>query len=93
MLPRYDKECYKARVRWVWSRKPENVVINEDIGQYIWEKAQELNKTYNTHVKIFGSEADQKLARVSVAVAGMLVSTDGNFENIIVKKSHVDWAF
>lgn len=93
ILPQYDKECYKARVRWVWSRKPENIVISEDIGIYIWQKAQELNKMYNTHIKIFGSEADQKLARVSVAVAGMLVSTDDSFENIIVKKSHVDWAF
>ena len=93
VLPQYDKENYKARVRWVWSRKPDDIVIAQEVGMYIWEKAQELNKEYNTHIKIFGSEADQKLARVSTAVAGMLVSTDPNFEHIIVKKEHVDWAF
>ena len=93
MLPQYDKENYKARVRWVWSRKPDDIVIAQEVGMYIWEKAQQLNKEYNTHIKIFGSEADQKLARVSTAVAGMLVSTDPNFEHIIVKKEHVDWAY
>ena len=92
VLPQYDKESYKARVRWVWSRKPEQIIISQDVGKYIWEKAQELNKVYNTHIKIFGSEADQKLARIATAVAGMLVSTDSTFENIIVTKEHVDWA-
>lgn len=93
ILPQYDKECYKARVRWIWSRKPEQVTICSEVGKYIWEKAQELNKMYNTHVKLFGSEADQKLARISTAVAGILVSTDPDFEHIIVKKEHVDWAY
>lgn len=92
ILPQYDKESYKARVRWAWSRKPEQIVIERDVGMYIWEKAQELNRDYNTHIKIFGSEADQKLARISTAVAAMLVSTDETFNNIIVKKEHVDWA-
>lgn len=92
ILPQYDKECYKARVRWVWSRKPEQIIIDREVGKYIWQKAQELNKEYNTHIKIFGSEADQKLARVATAVAGMLVSTDDSFENIVVKKEHIDWA-
>ena len=93
VLPQYNKECYKNRVRWVWSRKPDDIIIAQDVGMYIWEKAQALNKEYNTHIKIFGSEADQKLARISTAVAGMLVSTDPNFEHIIVKKEHVDWAY
>jgi hypothetical protein len=33
-----------------------------------------------------------KIARIAVASAVMLVSTDNTFENIVVKKEHIDWA-
>lgn len=92
MLPKFDKKSYMARVRWAWSRKPENIIFTQNSDQYIWDKSQELNKDFNCHIKLFGSEASQKLARVSVAVACMLVSTDDTFENVLVTKEHVDWA-
>ena len=92
MLPMFDKKNYMARVRWAWSRKPENIIFSENSDQYIWDKSEELNNDFNCHIKLFGSEASQKLARVSVAVACMVVSTDDTFENVIVKKEHVDWA-
>ena len=88
----YDEQAYKDRVRWVWSRKPEQILFKDNADRYIWQQAQILNETFNCHIKLFGSEADKKLARVAVACAGCCVSTDDSFENIVVTKEHVDWA-
>lgn len=85
-------EVYQTRIRWVWSRTPEQITISEDIGRYILEQANELNATYNCHIKIFGTEAWKKLARLSIAIAGYLVSTDDTYSCIVVTKEHVDCA-
>lgn len=86
----FTTEEYRARVRWVWSRTPEQIIIDEEVGHYIFSQANELNSIYDTHIKIFGTEAWKKLARVAVAVACYTVSTE-NFEDVIVTKEHVDY--
>ena len=68
------------------------MLISEPLGLYLLEQANELNKTYECHIKIFGTEAWKKILRLSIAVAGYLVSTDESHENIIVEKSHIDFA-
>lgn len=85
-------EVYQTRVRWVWSRKPENVILNQEVSTYIVEQANELNKLYDCHIKIFGTEAWKKITRLAIAVAAYTVSTDNTYENIIVTKEHVDYA-
>ena len=87
----HDTVDYQNRIRWVWSRTPNQINISDDIGRYISEKANELNKEYDSHIKIFGTEAWKKLARLSVSIAGYVVSTE-DYESIIVKKEHVDYA-
>jgi len=82
---------YQDRVRWIWTRKPEDISITPEVQSYLWEVSQDLNKKYNTHIKIFGTEAWQKVVRIAIGAAGMLVSTD-DFEKIIVTKEHIDWA-
>lgn len=88
----FPAEVYQTRVRWVWSRTADQVIISEDVGKYIIEQANALNKEYDCHIKIFGTEAWKKLSRLSIAIAGYLVSTDDTFQNIIVLKEHVDFA-
>lgn len=91
----YDKipkENYRDRVRWIWTRKPEDIIITQAEQQHLWNVSQDLNKQFNTHVKLFGTEAWQKVARIAVAAAGMLASTDASFEKIVVTKGHIDWA-
>lgn len=83
---------YQTRVRWVWSRRPEQVIISPDVGKYIIECANNLNNAYDCHIKIFGTEAWKKLSRLSIAVAGYIVSTDETFQNIAVTKECVDYA-
>lgn len=91
-LEPYEKESYMNRIRWVWSRKPEQVEITRPIAEYIVKVAERLNQDYDCHIKLFGAEAWKKLTRVAISVAGMTVSTDETYENIIVTREHVDFA-
>lgn len=86
------KEAYQTRIRWVWSRTADQIFIDPEVGRYILEKANELNQVYECHIKIFGTEAWKKIARLAIAVAGYTVSTDETYENIIVTKEHVNYA-
>lgn len=88
----FPLEALRSRVRWVWSRTIEQIVISEEIRKSMVDHGNELNKNYGCHIKIFGPEAWKKVARVAIAAAGYLVSTDDTHENIIVKEEHVAWA-
>ena len=85
-------EAYQTRIRWVWSRLPEQIIISPEVGNYIIEKSNEMNKTYDCHIKIFGTECWKKLSRLAIAIAGYTVSTDDTYNNIVVTKEHVDYA-
>jgi len=91
-LDPYEKESYMNRIRWIWSRTSEQVEITRTVAQYIVEQSEELNKLYDSHIKVFGAEAWKKVSRVAIAVAGLLVSTDPTYERIIVDQQHVDFA-
>lgn len=86
------KEVSKTRIRWIWSRKPEDIIMPRDVANYVISKANDLNETYNCHIKLFGTEAWKKLARLSIAIAGYLVSASEDYTKIIVQKDHVDYA-
>ena len=91
----YEKvpiEHYRNRVRWVWTRKAEDIVMDVPTQKHLWEASVKLNEAFDTHVKIFGTEAWLKLGRVAVATAALLGSTDNTYEKIVVTKDHIDWA-
>lgn len=88
----FTQEQYQARIRWIWSRESHQVVISKEIYEYAIDLSNEANKTFNSYIKIFGTEAWLKLLRVSIAVAGYVVSTDETFENIVVRKEHIDYS-
>lgn len=87
-----QEQVYKDKIRWVWSRKAEQIIINRELQLYIIDVTNKLNKEYESHIKIFGTEAWKKLSRLAIAVAAYTCSTDASYENIIVKKEHVDYA-
>lgn len=87
----FDKKVYQDRIRWIWSRTPEQIRIDPGVSRYIVDKANELNKDFDCHIKIFGTEAWKKIARLAIAVAGYTVSTD-DFQTLIVRNEHVDYA-
>lgn len=85
-------EQYQTRLQWVWSRTPEQIVFAEDVENYIIGYCNHLNKLYECHIKLYGTEAWKKLTRIAIAIAGYAVSTDETFENIVVTKECVDLA-
>lgn len=87
-----DEQVYRDRIRWIWSRTAEQIIIDRDTELYIIETANKLNSVYEGHIKIFGTEAWKKISRLSIAIAGYVCSTDDSYENIIVQKEHVDYA-
>lgn len=91
-LTPFPKEAYMDKVRWVWSRSPEQVLISEEVGRHIMAKANDMNMIYDSHIKIFGTEAWKKLSRLAIATAAYCVSTDDTYSSIIVTKAHVDYA-
>jgi hypothetical protein len=86
-------ESYRHKINWVYTRKPEDVIMPEDVKSYIWEKSEELNKLFECNFPLFGTTTPLKLARFSVAMATLIVSTDDTMEKIVVSKSIVDEAF
>ena len=84
-----DEACYKVKSKWIKSLKSENVIISEELGNYIFSKALELNNIFSCSFPVFGSETNKKIARLSSALACMLCNTV-DYENIIVTKEHVD---
>jgi hypothetical protein len=87
-----DEQVYRDKIRWIWSRTADQIIIDHETQLYIVETANKLNSKYEGHIKIFGTEAWKKISRLAIAIAGYVCSTDASFENIIVKKEHVDYA-
>lgn len=85
------KEAYHNKINWVATRQPENVLFDEDIESYIWEKGEELNAIFECNFPLFGTTTSKKLARFCVALAALLVNVDESYENIIVTKEIVDY--
>lgn len=88
----FEQSVYQTRIRWIWSRNADQIKIDRDVYTYAIEQCNELNKVYDSHIKLFGTEAWKKVLRLATAIAGYLVSTDTTYENIVVTKEHVDAA-
>lgn len=85
-------DVYRTRIRWIWSRTVNQIKISDEIEHYIIDQCNKLNAEYDSHIKIFGTEAWKKLTRLAIAIAGVVVSTDETYENIVVLQEHVDYA-
>jgi hypothetical protein len=92
VLKAYDPQVYRHLVLWAWSRKADNVIISPEIERYAVTMAHELNEQYDSDIKLFGGEAWKKVTRIAVACACATFSTDESGENVVLEKSHVDWA-
>jgi DNA-binding transcriptional ArsR family regulator/MoxR-like ATPase len=85
-------EALKASILWAWSRKVEDIVIDEDATDLILGEASRLSEIYGSAEDIpLVSPADMrnKLARMVVALAALLHSTDETHTKVIVLPVHV----
>ena len=86
------QDAYRDRIRWIWTRTPEQILIAPEIEKYIIEENNRLNKEYPSHIKLFGTEAWKKISRLAIAIAGYIVSASENYQDLIVTKECVDYA-
>lgn len=87
---RYTSDVCNSRVLWAWSRRPDDITFSDETTQLILEYATNMGARYSSKVPIVEA-ADQriKIARLSVACAACVVSTDETFTKVIVKPEHV----
>lgn len=88
----YTSDLCNTRVLWAWSRKPDDVIFTPEATQLILDKATWMSAKYSSKIPIVEA-ADQrlKIARLSVAAACCVFSTDETHEKVIVKPEHVDF--
>ena len=86
-----DILAYPEKIKWVATRMPENVIFEDDVDAYIWDKAEELNDMFESNFPLFTTTTSLKLSRFSVALASLLINTDASYRNVIVTKEIVDY--
>jgi antitoxin component HigA of HigAB toxin-antitoxin module len=89
-----SSEALRNSILWAWSRKADQVEITKPAMKKILKKADELAEKYGYAQDIplmEPSDLRKKLARMSIALASMLHSTDDTHEKVIVHPEHVDY--
>jgi len=88
----YDSDSCHTLIRWVWSRKPEQVKFAKGVEKRILDLATLHGKTYSNRVPLVEAANQRiKIAKLAIAVAARLFSTDKTGECILVKSEHVDY--
>lgn len=86
----YTSELCSQLLRWVWSRKEENIYIGQEATDAILREAELLCEKYSSDIPIATiTEQKVKIARLAVALAARLFHTDDSHQNIIVTPQHV----
>lgn len=89
---RYTSDACNIRTLWAWSRRPENIIFTDESTQAILDAATRMGQRYSSRIPIVEA-ADQrlKIARLSVAAAACVASTDETYQNIVVLPEHVEF--
>jgi MCM P-loop domain len=89
-----SSDALRNSILWAWSRKPDQIEITKPAMKRILKRADELAEKYGYAQDIPLMEpADlrKKLARMSIALASLVHSTDETHEKVIVTPEHVDY--
>jgi len=90
----YDTESCRWLIMWAWSRRAEDIIIEEDATKAVLQYAIAMGKEYSTKIPLV-EPANQriKLIRMAVAAAVRMYSSDESGMHVIVTKEHVDFAY
>jgi hypothetical protein len=87
---RYPREACMSLIRWAWSRTAENVIWAEGAEKAVYSAALDLGRRYTEDPPLIqAANVREKVARVAVAIAARLFSTDERGETLIVRRVHV----
>lgn len=90
----YTSDLCKTLILWVWSRKRDDIVFETESVKDILKFATRQGEVYSSRIPLVeGANQRIKLARLSVAVAARVFSTDDTGEQIIVKPEHVKFSY
>lgn len=89
----YTSELCSALVSWAWSRKVDQITWKEGTEDYVLNVARGMGERYVPEPPLIQVEnARVKLARIAVAIAARVFSTDKTGELVVVGNEHVDAA-
>ncbi len=87
----YTSDACSQLIRWVWSRTPDQVKWARGAEQAVYTVANELGSRYVEDPPLVQvANVRIKVARLAVALAARLFSTDAKCECIVVKREHVE---
>lgn len=87
---RHGREASRLLVQWAWSRRAEHVIWSPGAEEEVYTLAVKMGKRYvESPPLIQVANVRVKIARVAVALAIRLFSTDQDGEVVIVTKRHV----
>jgi hypothetical protein len=87
----YHADACSQLVRWVWSRTPDQIKWARGAEQAVYKAAEELGERYVEDPPLVQvANVRIKVARLAVALAARLFSTDAKHECIVVKREHVE---
>ena len=88
---KYLSHYCKLLLLWVWSRKPDQIEFDRPATNAVYHAVEYLIGRYSPQIPLCEkADLKNKVARISVAFAGRLHSTDSRGEMVIVKKDHVE---
>lgn len=89
----YTQELCRQLIVWVWSRKPEQIIIEPAATDYTYKAAKDLGKHFSSRLCLIQSEDVRfKLIRIAAAAAGRTFSSPDGV-NLHVAKEHVEFAY
>ncbi len=89
---RFTSELCNNLLMWTWNRQPEHIKFEKGTESLILKTATQMGEKYSSNIPIvLGATQRIKLARLAIAVACRLFSTDDKAEKVIVKPCHVDF--
>lgn len=89
----YTSELCNRLVLWAWSRNASNIVLTPEAEDACKELANKMGEIYSVDFPLVDpAEQRIKLARMAIALAMRLFSTEDGI-NVIVKKQHVQLVF
>lgn len=87
--PYSDEACNKL-LRWAWSRKTDDIKWVEGAQEEVLQAANEMGRKFIEDPPLVqAANIRVKIARLSVALAIRLFSSDENYERVLVRKEHV----
>ena len=86
---RYTARHCRALLTIIWSRT--ETAIGGDVKKYIVDKSSMLARKYSPQIPLLEpSDARQKIARLTIALAGRVASFTDDWSGVKVNKAHVD---